>query len=134
MKKFSSTTALAALLLVTAAPVNAICTPATINPGAVQRIRPHMSPAAVSAVLGCVPTKVFPPTEIFQDSLQIWYWGIPQVGMSKIHVAVTFDDSGALSAQYQVISTDPKVPPICNGALRVEPPTTIGNWVPGACP
>lgn len=128
MKKFSSTTALAALLLVTAAPVNAICTPATINPDAVQRVRPHMSPVAVSAVLGCAPT------EIFQDSLQLWYWGIPQVGMSKILVAVTFDSSGVLSAQYQVISTDPKVPPICNGALRVEPPTTIGNWVPGACP
>lgn len=100
-----------------------VCTPATINPGAVQRIRPHMTPAAVSAVLGCAPTEVGP----------VWIWGIPLMDKlsSKIQVAVVFDVSGALTAQYQVIT--PGALPICNGALRVEPPPQIGNWVPGAC-
>jgi len=100
-----------------------VCTPATINPGAVQRVRPYMTPAAVSAVLGCAPTEIGP----------VWFWGIPLMKLSsKIHVAVVFDESGALTAQYQVIALG--VPPICNGAMRVEPPTQIGNWVPGSCP
>lgn len=100
-----------------------VCTPSTINPGAVQRVRPYMTPAAVSAVLGCAPTEIGP----------VWIWGIPLMDKlsSKIQVAVVFDAEGAVTAQYQVLA--PGVPPICNGALRVEPPTQIGNWVPGAC-
>lgn len=100
----------------------AICTPATINPGAVQMVRPHMSPAAVSGVLGCAPTEVGP----------VWVWSVPgadQAG-AKIQVAVVFDAAGAVSAQYQVI---PPIAPLGNGALRVEPPLPpFGNWVPGA--
>lgn len=126
---------LAALALLFAASNNAarstvggglgVCTPATINPGAVQRVRPYMTPVAVSAVLGCAPTEIGP----------VWIWGIPLMDKlsSKIQVAVVFDAEGAVTAQYQVLA--PGVPPICNGALRVEPPTTTyGNWVPGTCP
>jgi len=105
-----------------AASGGAICTPATINPAAVQAIRPHMSPAAVSGALGCAPTEIGP----------VWIWGVPGVDQAgaKVQVAVVFDGAGALSAHYQVI---PPIAPVGNGALRVEPPLPpFGNWVPGA--
>jgi len=102
---------------VAAAPVGAVCTPATINPAAVQAIRPYMSPAAVTGVLGCAPTEIGP----------VWIWGVPLVDQlgAKIQVAVAFDAAGAVSAQYQVI---PPVAASANGVLRVDP----GGWVPGA--
>lgn len=111
---------------VVATNAEAQCTPATINPGAVQIVRPHMSPAAVSGVLGCAPTEIGP----------VWVWGVPgvdQVG-AKMQVGVVFDELGAVSAQYQVFP--PVIPkPAGNGALRVEPPLPpFGNWVPGAMP
>lgn len=100
-----------------------VCTPATINPGAAFRVRPYMTPAAVSAVLGCAPTEIGP----------VWIWGIPLVDKmsAKIQVAVVFDAAGALTAQYQILP--PVIPqPIGNGSLRVEPPLApYGNWVPG---
>ncbi|BBN88857.1 hypothetical protein [Azospira sp. I09] len=105
-----------------AASGGAMCTPATINPGAVQMVRPHMSPAAVSGVLGCAPTEIGP----------VWVWSVPGVDQAgaKMQVAVVFDAAGAVSAQYQVI---PPIAPLGNGALRVEPPLPpFGNWVPGA--
>lgn len=107
--------------VVAAAHADALCTPATINPGAVQAIRPYMSPAAVSAVLGCAPTEVGP----------VWIWGVPgidQVG-ARVQIGVVFDAAGAVTAQYQVL---PLVGVTGNGALRVEPPLPPhGNWVPG---
>jgi hypothetical protein len=113
---------------VVATNAEAQCTPATINPGAAQLVRPHMMPQAVSGVLGCLPTEI-PPTGI-----GVWIWGVPlldQVG-AKMQVGVVFDELGAVSAQYQVFP--PVIPkPAGNGALRVEPPLPpFGNWVPGA--
>lgn len=99
-----------------------VCTPATINPAAVMGIRPHMTPAAVSAVLGCSPTEIGP----------VWIWGIPLASevASKIQIAVVFDEEGVSSAHYQLVP--PLIRPAGNGALRVEPPPpTFGNWVPG---
>jgi hypothetical protein len=99
----------------------AICTPATINPAAVQAIRPYMSPAAVSGVLGCAPTEIGP----------VWIWGIPlsDLAGARTQIAVVFDEAGAISAQYQVI---PVVGVAGNGAFRAEPPLPPhGNWVPG---
>lgn len=109
--------------LVGASPAGAVCTSATINPGAIQMIRPHMTPGAVSGVLGCAPTEIGP----------VWIWGVPgvdQVG-AKVQIGVVFDAAGAVSAQYQVITP---VTPLGNGALRVEvepPLPPFGNWVPG---
>lgn len=121
---------LCAAALVAAAPAGAICTPATINPGAVQTIRPYMSPAAVSGVLGCAPTEI-PPTGI-----GVWIWGIPfsELAGTKTQVGVVFDGAGAVSAFFQVFPVViPK--PSGNGALRVEPPLPpFGNWVPGVMP
>lgn len=108
---------LCVVAVMAAAPAGAVCTPATINPAAVQAIRPYMSPAAVSGVLGCAPTEIGP----------VWIWGVPLVDQlgAKIQVAVAFDAAGAVTAQYQVI---PPVAASANGALRVDP----GGWVPGA--
>lgn len=114
--------------IVASGAVVAQCTPATINPGAVQVIRPHMSPAAVSEVLGCAPT------DIPVSPIGVWIWAIPLIDQlgTKMQIAVVFDTAGALSAQYQVFPA--VVRPTGNGALRVEPPTITGNWVPGVMP
>lgn len=112
---------LCAVVMSAAAPAGAVCTPATINPAAVQTIRPYMSPAAVSGILGCAPTEIGP----------VWIWGVPlsELAGAKTQVAVVFDATGAISAQYQVI---PVVGVAGNGAFRVEPPLPPhGNWVPG---
>lgn len=113
------------IALFTAASVaQAVCSTTTINPGAVQAIRPHMTPAAVSAVLGCAPTEIGP--------LWLWIWGVPLVDevVGKIQVAVVFDEEGVLSAHYQVIPIS--TGPAGNSALRVEPGVpTYGTWVPG---
>lgn len=122
-------TLLFAAAAVATAPAGAICTPATINPGAVQAIRPYMSPAAVSGVLGCAPTEI-PPT-----GLGVWIWGIPfsELAGAKTQVGVVFDEAGAAFAMYQFFPPTPK--PGGNGTLRVEPPLPpFGNWVPGAIP
>ena len=105
------------------------CTPATVNPGSVMQVRPHMTPAAVSGVLGCAPTDI--PISL----IGVWVWGIPLVNPLgiRMQLAVVFDAEGALSAQYQLFP--PITPPTGNGALRVEPPSfPIGNWVPGVMP
>lgn len=111
-----------------AAMSGAVCSPATINPGAVQMIRPHMTPQTVSGVLGCAPM------DVSASPVGVWIWAVPLVDQlgAKMQVAVVFDEAGALSAQYQVVP--PVVRPIGNGALRVEPPTITGNWVPGVMP
>lgn len=108
---------------------SAQCSPATINPGAAQLVRPHMSPAAVSGVLGC------PPTEIPPTGIGVWIWGIPLIDRlaAKMQVAVVFDEAGAAFAQYQFFP--PILPPAGNAALRVEPPLPpFWNWWPGAMP
>lgn len=115
---------------VVATNAEAQCTPATINPGAAQLVRPHMMPQAVSGVLGCLPTEI-PPSGI-----GVWIWGVPlldQIG-AKMQVGVVFDELGAVSAQYQIFQ--PIIPkPTGNGTLRVEPPLPpFGNWVPGVGP
>lgn len=104
-------------LMAFASPAGAVCTPTTINPAAVQAIKPYMSPAAVTGVLGCAPTEIG----------SVWIWGVPLVDQAgaKIQVAVAFDAAGAISAHYQVI---PPVAASANGVLRVDP----GGWVPGA--
>lgn len=98
-----------------------VCTPATINPAAVQKIRPYMSPAAVIGALGCSPTETGP----------VWIFGVPggDGAGGKKHVAVVFDETGALSAFFQVIGMTSGS---TEGRLRVDPPPAgIGNWVPG---
>lgn len=122
---------LCVVAMAAAAPVGAICTPATINPGALQAIRPYMSPAAVSGIFGCAPTES-PPL----SGLGVWIWGIPfsELAGAKVQVAVVFDEAGVSSAFYQVLPVAISKP-TSNGALRVEPPLPpFGNWVPGVAP
>jgi len=111
---------LCTVAVVAAAPVGAVCTPATINPAAVQAIRPYMSPASVSGVLGCAPTEVGP----------VWIWSIPGVDQAGavVQIGVVFDEAGAVSAQYQVI---PPIVPAGQGALRVHGTWVHGAWVSG---
>lgn len=124
MKAFAMLSVVAML----ATNAGAQCTPASINPAAAQRVRPYMTPMAVSGVLGCAPTEI-PP-----NGIGVWIWGVPlldQVG-AKMQVGVAFDELGAVSGYFQVFqSVIPK--PVGNGALRVEPQLPpFGNWVPGA--
>ncbi|MDD5330265.1 MAG: hypothetical protein PHX38_09690 [Sulfuricella sp.] len=119
---------LCALAVAAAAPAGAICTPATINPGAMQAIRPHMSPAAVSAILGYPPTNI----TVTETGTNIWIFGVPYpLAMARAleyeEVGVAFDAAGALFAIY---TTAPLITrrPAGNGALRVDP----GGWIPGA--
>lgn len=113
-----------------------VCTPATINPGAVQLIRPHMNVAAVSGVLGCGPTELPPPTTF---PFGRWIWAVPRAvansqGLEYQEVGVAIDEVGVMFAIY-TFAPLLGARPGCNGALRVEPPTTTyGNWVPGTCP
>lgn len=111
---------LCVLAVMASAPASAVCTPATINPAAVQAIRPYMSPAAVSGVLGCAPTEIGP----------VWIWGVPLVDKAgaTIQVAVAFDAAGAVTAQYQVI---PPIVPSGQGAIRVHGAWVRGAWVSG---
>lgn len=123
-------------LLASASAAQAVCTPATINPAAVQLIRPHMSVAAVSGVLGCAPTELPPPTRF---PFGRWIWAVPRAvansqGLEYQEVGVAIDEAGVMFAIYTFAPLVGSRPG-CNGALRVEPPTTThGNWVPGTCP
>lgn len=101
------------------------CTTSTINPGAVERIRPHMSPQAVSGVLGCTPTS-FPNS----GGAGVWGWSVPfSEVLGGVHqVTVAFDGAGALSAFYQFYAPQQQR---SNGRLRVEPSwLPYGNWWP----
>lgn len=130
----SDAVACAVCLALVASSAVAQCTPATINPGSVQLIRPHMSPAAVSGILGCAPTDV---TVAPETGSTIWVWGIPQPvaiaqGLEYALVAVAFDGAGALFATYTRAPILTRLPG-GNAALRVEPSVPpFGNWVPGA--
>lgn len=110
---------------------NSVCTTATINRGAPQKIRPHMTPGAVSGVLGCSPTKLPPPSTF---PLGVWVWEVPRVGLQPIElVTVGFDEAGSTLAAYGLLPSD--MSPTGNGALRVEPSVpAYGNWVPGTAP
>lgn len=117
----------AALAAALPAGANQLCTPATINPAAVQAIRPHMSPAAVSGILGCAPTDIS-----VGETGTVWIWGVPlpvaiAQGLEYQEIGVAFDAGGVLGAIY---TTAPLITrrPAGNGALRVDP----GGWIPGA--
>lgn len=109
----------------------AMCTPASINPAAVPRIRPHMTVEAVSAVLGCTPTEL-PPTTTFP--LGVWVWGVPAPvavaqGYMYQRVSTVMDEAGVAFAMY-TFSPIASIRPEGNTGLRVEPPLPAqGNWV-----
>lgn len=110
-------TAIVALAISTQA--QAICTPATINPGAIQRIAPHMSLAAVEAILDCVPSEHTPG----ESGAILWTWRVPLYG-SAVHVVV--DAAGVVGAFYfspGLLSY--------SSAMRVEPPLAP-LWMPSA--
>lgn len=84
-----------------------------------------MSPGSVSGLLGCAPT------DIPVGATGIWIWAVPmtdKLGM-QTQLAVAFDEAGALSAQFQQFPV--AATPTAYGALRVEPPPPMGNWIPG---
>ena len=113
-----------AVLMIASFHARAQCTPATINPSAALAVRPHMSPGSVSGLLGCAPS------DVPAGATGIWIWAVPmtdKLGM-QTQIAVAFDGSGALFAQFQEFPA--ATMPSANGALRVEPPPPMGNWVP----
>lgn len=109
-------TAIVALAISTQA--QAICTPATVNPAAIQRIMPRMSVAAVQAVMGCLPTE----TMIGESGVTLLRFAVPFVNGG---VSVAFDVMGSAFAVY----LDPALVSY-NGAMRVEPPAP--SWMPSA--
>ena len=103
------------------------CTPETINPGSVQAIRPHMSPAGVSGILGCAPTDI-----TIAETGTVWVWAVPTPvanvqGFEYMQIGVAFDAAGAAFAGFTTALLITALP-AGNGALRVDP----GGWVPGA--
>jgi len=118
--KILSISSIVALAVFTAAPAWAICTPATINPGAVSRIRPHTSIETVIAMLGCSPVDVF----------------VAEVGTTKYSFLVpvlnvglyVFTDSMGVSFALYTDHTNPTGVQY-NGALRIEPPLSP-SWLP----
>jgi hypothetical protein len=109
----------------------AVCTSASINPGAVDRIRPHMTVEAVTAVLGCAPTEP-PPATTFP--LGVWVWGVPgpvaaAQGYKYQNLSVVVDGEGVTFAMYS-FSPIVSVQPAGNSGLKVEPPLQAqGAWV-----
>lgn len=97
------------------------CTPATINPGAVSRIRPHTSIETVIAMLGCSPTEVFVAEEVGTTRYSF------QVPLLDVELDVITDALGVSFALY-FDRTNP-VGIKYNGALRVEPPLSP-SWMP----
>lgn len=111
-------TAIVALAISTQA--QAICTPATVNPAAIQRIMPRMSVAAVQAVMGCLPTE----TMIGESGVTLLRFAVPFINGG---VYVVFDTAMGVSfAEYM----DPLIVSY-NGALRAEPPLAP-QWMPSA--
>lgn len=105
------------------------CTPATINPGAIPRILPHVSIAAVEATLGCMPTDIYidnDPTMNPNPTFNTVYrFAVPLLNIS---IYIITDAQGTLFALYTDM-TNP-VGTAYNGAIRVEPslpPDT--NWM-----
>ena len=82
-----------ALAVFTAAPAWAICTPATVNPGAVQRIAPRMTQSAVLAVMGCLPAQ----HTTGESGMTLMRFALP---LTPGGVLVVFDSRGAISAEY----------------------------------
>lgn len=110
------------LAIASASASAATCTTATINPGAVSRIRPHTSIETVIAMLGCSPVDVF----------------VAEVGTTKYSFLVpvlnvglyVFTDSMGVSFALYTDHTNPAGVQY-NGALRVEPPLSP-SWMPNA--
>ena len=99
------------------------CTPATINPGAVSRIRPHTSIETVIAMIGCSPTEVFVAEEVGTTRYSF------QVPLLDVELDVNTDSMGVMFAIY-FDRTNP-VGIKYNGALRIEPPLSP-SWMPSA--
>lgn len=99
------------------------CTPATINPGAVSRIRPHSTIETAIAMLGCSPTEVF-----FAEKIGVTKYKF-LVPMLDVELDV-FSDSLGVSFAIYIDRTNP-IERHYNGALRIEPPLTP-NWMPSA--
>lgn len=99
------------------------CTPATINPGAVSRIRPHTSIETVIAMLGCSPTEIF-----FAEKVGVtgYKFLVPLLD-AELDV---FSDSMGISFAIYIDRTNP-LERHYNGALRIEPPLAP-NWMPNA--
>lgn len=99
------------------------CTPATINPGAVSRIRPHTSIEMVIAMLGCSPAEVFVAEEA----------GVTRYGflvpVLNVGLDVYVDSMGVSFAHYTDRTNLAGIK--YNGALRIEPPLSP-SWMPNA--
>lgn len=76
-----------------AAPAWAICTPATVNPGAVQRILPRMSVSAAQAAMGCLPVQ----NTTGESGMTLLRFALP---LTPGGVLVVFDSRGAISVEY----------------------------------
>lgn len=96
------------------------CTPATINPGAIALIRPHMTIETVKATLGCIPC----------ESYFVEYVGVTRylfaVPLLNGGVYVFTDALGVAFAIY----IDPFLHSY-NSGIRVEPPASP-TWIPHA--
>lgn len=111
--KISTSSIVVLLWLFSSGPAWAICTPAQVNPGAVQRIRPYMSVGAAQAAVGCLPvqnTTTASGTTLLRFALPLTPGGL---------IAV-FDSRGAVGAVY----TDPTIT-LYTGAFAP-------NWIPSA--
>ncbi len=99
------------------------CTPATINPGAVLRIRPHTSIETVIAMLGCKPTETF-----FADKVGVTKYSF-LVPVLNVELDVFSDSMGVSFALYSD-RTNP-LETSYNSGFRAEQPLTP-NWMPSA--
>lgn len=82
-----------ALAVFTAAPAWAICTPATVNPEAVQRIAPRMAQSTVLAVMGCPPAQ----HTTGESGMTLMRFTLP---LTPGGVLVVFDSRGAIFVEY----------------------------------
>jgi len=99
------------------------CTPATINPGAVSRIRPHTSIEMVVAMLGCNPTEVFLAEKVGVTKYSFL------VPVLNVELDVFSDSMGVSFALYSD-RTNP-IETSYNSGFRAEQPLTP-NWMPSA--
>ena len=99
------------------------CTPATINAGAVSRIRPHTAIETVIGMLGCSPTEVF-----FAEIVGVTKYKF-LVPILDVELDV-FSDSMGVSFAIYIDRTNP-LERRYDSALRVEQPLTP-NWMPSA--
>ncbi len=99
------------------------CTPASVNPGAVSRIRPHTSIEMVIAMLGCNPTEIF-----FAEKVGVTKYSF-LVPILNVELDVFSDSMGVSFALYSD-RTNPLETSYSSG-FRAEQPLTP-NWMPSA--